>query len=590
MKLKYILVCTLALLGALAFPISPARAQGTAFTYQGRLNDASSPANGSYDLTFTLYYFNGPGSELVAGPVTNTATAVSNGLFTATLDFGSFNGPNYWLQIGVRTNGNGAFTPLNPRQPITPAPYALYATTAGTLNGTVPLSQLPATLVTNGATDVSIAGAFFGNGAGVTNVPGTFSWLTVTGPAVQAGASLGFIVTNNTTPVTITLPAQPNVGDTFKLAGAGVAGWILAQNPGQQILTGNLVSRIGVNWVRRFANAAFNFTALASSADGTHLIAATSSGTTGTLYLSADSGASWTTTAATVVNPTRMVGPQYWSSVASSTDGTHLLATVGDKSGHAGVVFFSTNSGATWSVTNLAAPWIASACSADGTKMFVASYNGYIFYSTNGLNWPLYYYNSSAAFTGLACSADGTKLIACATGNNGGNIYISGVPSAGAGLKTWSAVASSASGSNLVATVTGGFIYTSSDGGATWTPQNQLSSLAWTSVASSADGARLIAAYNGPGYVFTSSDSGFTWLASAAATNAQWTAVACSADGSKLVAAASDGNLWTSAQGATTTPGTAGFLVGGYLSALELQYIGSGQFLPLSHEGTIRAY
>jgi len=278
MKLKYILVCTLALLGALAFPISPARAQGTAFTYQGRLNDASSPANGSYDLTFTLYYFNGPGSELVAGPVTNTATAVSNGLFTATLDFGSFNGPNYWLQIGVRTNGNGAFTPLNPRQPITPAPYALYATTAGTLNGTVPLSQLPATLVTNGATDVSIAGAFFGNGAGVTNVPGTFSWLTVTGPAVQAGASLGFIVTNNTTPVTITLPAQPNVGDTFKLAGAGVAGWILAQNPGQQILTGNLVSRIGVNWVERVGPGLGNWTSVASSADGNHLIAATSSG------------------------------------------------------------------------------------------------------------------------------------------------------------------------------------------------------------------------------------------------------------------------------------------------------------------------
>ena len=222
--------------------------------------------------------------------------------------------------------------------------------------------------------------------------------------------------------------------------------------------------------------------------------------------------------------------------------------------------------------------------------MFVASYNGYIFYTTNsGLNWPLYYYNASAAFTGLACTADGNTLVASSTGNNGGNLYVSGVPTR-AGPKEWSAVASSANGSNLVATVTGGFIYTSSDGGATWTPQNQLSSLAWTSVASSADGARLIAAYNGPGYVFTSSDSGFSWLASAAATNAQWTAVACSADGSKLVAAASDGNLWTSAQGSATTPGTAGFLVGGYHSALELQYIGSGQFLPLSHEGTIRAY
>jgi len=74
------------------------------------------------------------------------------------------------------------------------------------------------------------------------------------------------------------------------------------------------------------------------------------------------------------------------------------------------------------------------------------------------------------------------------------------------------------------------------------------------------------------------------------ATNAQWTAVASSADGSKLVIAASDGNLWTSAQGSTTTSGTTGYLVGGYLSALELQYVGNGLFLPLNHEGTIRAY
>lgn len=32
-----------------------AYAQGNAFTYQGSLNDAGSPANGSYDLTFALF-------------------------------------------------------------------------------------------------------------------------------------------------------------------------------------------------------------------------------------------------------------------------------------------------------------------------------------------------------------------------------------------------------------------------------------------------------------------------------------------------------------------------------------------------------
>ena len=32
-----------------------AAAQGTAFTYQGRLNDGGNPANGFYDLTFQLW-------------------------------------------------------------------------------------------------------------------------------------------------------------------------------------------------------------------------------------------------------------------------------------------------------------------------------------------------------------------------------------------------------------------------------------------------------------------------------------------------------------------------------------------------------
>jgi hypothetical protein len=35
--------------------LSTAHAQGTAFTYQGRLNCSGNPVNGSYDLEFTLF-------------------------------------------------------------------------------------------------------------------------------------------------------------------------------------------------------------------------------------------------------------------------------------------------------------------------------------------------------------------------------------------------------------------------------------------------------------------------------------------------------------------------------------------------------
>jgi hypothetical protein len=82
----------------------PAFAQGTASTYQGRLNDGLNPASGSYDLTFSLWNA-ASGSAQVGGYLTNSPTAMSNGLFTVTLDFGNqFPGPDRWLEIGGRTN------------------------------------------------------------------------------------------------------------------------------------------------------------------------------------------------------------------------------------------------------------------------------------------------------------------------------------------------------------------------------------------------------------------------------------------------------------------------------------------------------
>ncbi len=107
---------------------------GTAFTYQGRLNAATGPANGSYDLKFTLNDA-ATGPAQIGSALTNAATPVSNGVFTVTLDFGSgvFTGAARWLEIGVRSGGSPVdFTTLTPRQLLTPSPYALYAPNAGT--------------------------------------------------------------------------------------------------------------------------------------------------------------------------------------------------------------------------------------------------------------------------------------------------------------------------------------------------------------------------------------------------------------------------------------------------------------------------
>ena len=139
------ILALLAGVAALALATST-QGQGTAFTYQGRLKEGANAAGGIYDLRFTIYDLADAGS-VVAGPLTNSAVAVSNGLFTVALDFGAvFNGAARWLDIGVRPGGSAIdFTTLVPRQAISPTPYAMFATTAGTVpNGAITANKLAA--------------------------------------------------------------------------------------------------------------------------------------------------------------------------------------------------------------------------------------------------------------------------------------------------------------------------------------------------------------------------------------------------------------------------------------------------------------
>jgi len=91
---------------------------GTAFTRFGRLNNSGAPANGSYDLAFTLYATDLSGST-IAGPVTNLALIVSHGLFITYVDFGPgvFAGASNWLQLAVSPAGANSFTTLATWQP-----------------------------------------------------------------------------------------------------------------------------------------------------------------------------------------------------------------------------------------------------------------------------------------------------------------------------------------------------------------------------------------------------------------------------------------------------------------------------------------
>jgi hypothetical protein len=142
-------------------------AQATAFTYQGRLDLNSSPANGSYDLTFSLFNTNTTGVA-ITGPITNSLTAISNGLFTTSIDFGRtvYLGPYSWLEIAVRTNGDNSFVTLAPRQPLTPAPYAIVA---GSLAGVINLNFIATNATVGGGSNNQATAAFTTIAGGVGN-------------------------------------------------------------------------------------------------------------------------------------------------------------------------------------------------------------------------------------------------------------------------------------------------------------------------------------------------------------------------------------------------------------------------------------
>ena len=634
------LLCVLAMLCA----VEASHAQGTAFTYQGQLNDGGSPATGNFDLRFQIYDAVTNGNA-IGFPLTNSAVAVNNGLFATTLDFGAgiFTGTNYWLQIGVQTNGlTNAFTSLIPRQPVLPVPYAIFANSASNLLGTLAATQLNGTLpssafagytntvsLTNSANLFSgtFSGTFNGNGTNLlnlnasqltggivgdarlsSNVPllngnqtfsgannltngnnsfvgsffgnGLVGWIATNGASIQAEIDRGYLLMNSQV-VTVTLPLNANVGDIVRISGAGAGGWQIAQNSNQSIL-GNFSSFSNSSWALAGA-AGLNWNSIASSADGNRLAAVAAAVTSGSggIFISTDSGATWTGSNGDSSSP--------WRSIASSADGTRLVAA--NASGGIGGIY--TNSGASWNkALSGGVNWSSVTSSADGSKLVAAinnSASGGIYTSANsGATWSQTV-GTARNWVAVASSADGSKLAAAVYG---GGIYTSAnwSQATSVGNKNWTSIASSADGGRLAATVNGGFIYTSGDSGSTWVADN-VPAANWTSIASSADGSKLAAVANAGG-IYLSSNGGVTWTQTNPTNGAVWSCIASSADGGKLAATILGGGIYhsqVSSQTATTT-GASGYISGIQGSAVELQYIGNNQWMPASSAGTIWAH
>jgi len=321
----------------------------------------------------------------------------------------------------------------------------------------------------------------------------------------------------------------------------------------------------------------------------------------GVIYTSTNSGLTW---------QTNNVPKNYWTSVASSSDGKHLVATIGQSGGTVkGPIYTSSDSGATW-IASASAPitnWLCVASSADGTRLVAGaagSTGGQLYTSVNsGATWASCPGAPSTNWQAVASSANGSNLVAVVfegliyTSADAGATWQARFPASDNwGIyDLWSSVASSADGTKLVA-VAGGqvnerTIWTSTDSGVSWTERRYTNY--WSGVASSTDGTRLVACtYNGQ-KVYTSTNSGVTWTLQFTAPSGSYNlAVASSADGTRLLMGTSTGGIYISqpAFSFTTTVGTSGSLVGGMLSAAELQYIGNNQFMLLSHEGTLYSY
>jgi hypothetical protein len=591
-----------------AFFNCPAVAQATTsvVAFQGRvtLSSGTAPADGPYDIRFTLFDASTAGSQLWTQ--TNTGVSVTRGLFTvglgsvAPLPASLFSEePDLYLEIAIDTGLDGidAGDVQSPRTPLNAVPVALEAGNAGMLGGRLPyeyaltndvlfagtffdftddIDSIIATKVDQSALDAALTALNLKANQSAVNAAlatkadtaALFQWLAVTSGPVNMLPNRGYAV-NSASEVVLNLPASASLsfGDVVRVSSPGAGGWRIAQGTGQSVKTMTLrVPAYSSGWIPR--NVSASWSCVASSAGGTRLVAGDFDGQ---FHTSTDGGLTWTP---------RLSG-HIWVSAASSADGMRLLAAAENDQ-----LFVSTDSGVTWTARESSRNWISVASSADGMKLVAVEFSGKIYTSTDGgVGWSPR--ESVRQWTSVASSADGMRLLACVAN---GTLHMS----TDGGLtwtprdseRAWRGVASSADGTRLLAAPLGDRLYVSKDSGDTWTPREGTRD--WFCAAVSADGTRLLAAVSS-GRIYTSTDDGFTWLPQAV--DEVWSAVASSADGSRLIGAVNGDQLYTySLFTERSTPGATGGLSGESGTTIELLYVGDDAFLPLSYVGDLRVF
>jgi Secretion system C-terminal sorting domain len=291
----------------------------------------------------------------------------------------------------------------------------------------------------------------------------------------------------------------------------------------------------GYNWIQRTSAGSREWTAIASSADGMKLVAGDF---THVIMTSSDGGITWT------LQTDPSAGNHEFRKIATSADGMRL-AGVDVWPAHT-FIYTSSDGGVTWVAhTAMTSPtWTSIASSSDGSKLVATDGYGHLYNSIDtGNTWTLRA-TGTHGWNGLASSSDGMKLTAITNsyyvGGSGDYIYtstdggVTWIQRTGVGLRNWHSVASSADGLRIIAAAADATLAISVDGGTTWT-FSSIASPSWSDVSSSSDGIRLSYTYYN-GFIFTSVNGGLTWVPETSAGSRYWGRIASSADGKKYAA------------------------------------------------------
>ena len=593
-------------------------AQGSTISYQGQLSVSGSPANTNYDFRFAVYdaVTNG---NLLSLWQTNAAVPVSNGLFHVALNFGASlfngasNGSNDWLEVDVRAAGASGFTALTPRQPILPAPYAIFATSASNLLGSVPAAQISGTLsasMLSGAytnavnfSNGTFAGAFAGNGAGLTNLNAA-SLSSGTVADARLSANVALLSTNqtftgsNTFAGTTLLTNGNNVFQgSFAGNGAGLTNLNAAALASGAALLNTNQTFTGSNTFAGVALLLNSNNTVAGSFFGngaglTNLNAsALAFGTVANARLSTNVALLFTNQTFTGTN--NFAGPTLLTNVNNVFQGSFAGTAAGTFAGNGA------------SLTNLNASYLTNGTVADArlsTNVPLLNTNQ-IFTGSNTFagvatltNWNntfqgSFFGNGFVAWNAVAGTSQQaardhgymltnpaltTVILPTSPLTNGDIVRVSGANANG-----WSVMANSSQ------TIIGHFASYSN-----CLPAQMLSG-SYTNIAMSADGVRLYMVNQNATGLSSSSDSGETW--STINLSGYFSYVACSANGKIVYAAPTTGNIRKSTDGGatwtTTSITTSGFISctadGSRLFTGSIACSGNGTCLAALGSGTI---